>query len=197
MYKRLLDIIVGCIGSCITLAMYPFVALAIKLDSPGPVFFYQTRIGKNGRHFSIIKFRTMVQDAEARLAALQDENIMNGQMFKMERDPRVTRVGSFLRRTSLDEFPQFFNVLAGEMSVVGTRPPTPDEVKGYEIWHRRRISMKPGVTGLWQISGRNNVTDFNQVVRLDLQYMDHWRFTRDLYIIWKTLWVVLTGRGAV
>jgi lipopolysaccharide/colanic/teichoic acid biosynthesis glycosyltransferase len=114
----------------------------------------------------------------------------------MESDPRITRVGRFLRKTSLDEFPQFINVLKGEMSLVGTRPPTLDEVEKYEDWHRRRISIKPGITGLWQISGRNKITDFAEVVRLDLQYIDGWRFRKDLWILWKTIWVVLARKGA-
>jgi len=135
-------------------------------------------------------------DAEARKRELLDKSEMSGPMFKMQDDPRITRVGKFLRKTSLDEFPQFINVLKGEMSLVGTRPPTPGEVEQYEDWHRRRISIKPGITGLWQISGRNKITEFSEVVKLDLQYIDRWRFWNDLVILWKTIWVVLARKGA-
>lgn len=152
-YKRLLDLIGGAVGFVLLIVIYPIVALMIKADSPGPVFFKQRRIGRNGRKFFLFKFRTMVRDAEARKAELIKYNEMTGPMFKVEEDPRITRVGHFLRKTSLDEFPQFINVLKGEMSLVGTRPPTPDEVIQYEDWHRRRISAKPGITGLWQVSG--------------------------------------------
>jgi lipopolysaccharide/colanic/teichoic acid biosynthesis glycosyltransferase len=138
----------------------------------------------------------MISGAEAQKKALLARSEMNGPIFKMEDDPRITRVGRFLRKTSLDEFPQFINVLKGEMSLVGTRPPTPDEVEQYEGWHRRRISIKPGITGLWQISGRNAITDFPQVVALDLQYIDGWLFRNDLVILWKTIWVVLGRKGA-
>ena len=138
----------------------------------------------------------MVANAESKKEELLATSEMKGAMFKMENDPRITRVGRSLRKTSLDEFPQFINVLKGEMSLVGTRPPTPDEVRQYEDWHRRRISMKPGITGLWQISGRNRITDFNEVVKLDLQYIDRWRFRNDLAILWKTIWVVLARKGA-
>jgi len=197
LYKRIVDYVLGIAGFCIFSLMYPFVALAIKLDSPGPVFFKQKRVGRNGRIFNIYKFRTMYKDAEERKQELAVENEMNGFMFKMQNDPRITRVGRFLRKTSLDEFPQFINVIKGEMSLVGTRPPTLEEVRHYEPWHRRRISMKPGITGLWQVSGRNRINDFNQVVSLDLQYIDHWRFLNDLKIIMLTLWVVLKRKGAI
>lgn len=150
----------------------------------------------HGRIFNLYKFRSMVADAESKKPELLPESEINGAMFKMENDPRMTRVGRFLRKTSLDEFPQFVNVLKGEMSLVGTRPPTLDEVKQYEDWHRRRISIKPGITGLWQISGRNTITDFAEVVKLDLQYIDGWRFRDDLVILWKTIWVVLASKGA-
>lgn len=195
-YKRIVDIMGGLTGFTIFLLMYPFVALAIKLDSPGPVLFTQTRVGLNNRHFQLYKFRSMQSDAEEKKKELAEFNEMQGQMFKMENDPRITRVGSFLRKTSLDEFPQFINVLMGDMSLVGTRPPTPDEVDCYEPWQRRRISMKPGVTGLWQISGRNKINDFQDVVKYDLDYIDDWHFSRDIYILFKTVWVVLAGKGA-
>ncbi len=197
LYKRIVDYVFGIAGFCMLCLMYPFVATAIKLDSPGPVFFKQKRVGRNGRIFNIYKFRTMHVDAEERKRELEAGNEMNGFMFKMQNDPRITRVGRFLRRTSLDEFPQFINVIKGEMSLVGTRPPTLDEVRQYEPWHRRRISMKPGITGLWQVSGRNSINDFNQVVKLDLQYIDQWRFLNDLKIIVLTLWVVMKRKGAI
>ena len=196
LYKRLLDIGGGVVGFLILLLMLPFVALAIRLDSPGPIFFRQTRVGRNNRHFTLYKFRTMYIDAEERKKELMCYNEMQGCMFKMKDDPRITRVGKFLRKTSLDEFPQFINVLLGDMSLVGTRPPTPDEVGMYELWQRRRISMKPGITGLWQISGRNCINDFQEVVALDLEYIDGWRFTRDVEILLKTVKVVLARKGA-
>ncbi len=197
LYKAILDYVVGLTGIAIMCLMLPFIALAIKLDDPGPVFFKQPRVGRNRRVFGCYKFRTMYTDAEARKAELMKDNIMDGKMFKMNDDPRITRVGHFLRKTSLDEFPQFINVLKGEMSIVGTRPPTCDEVAQYEHWHQRRISMKPGITGLWQISGRNKITDFDEVVKLDLKYIDNWRFLDDLVIIWKTIVVVLRRKGAL
>ena len=196
LYKRILDLAAGFFGFLIFLLLYPIVGLAIKLDSPGPVLFKQCRMGMHGRRFNLYKFRSMTIDAESQKAKLIAKSEMNGPMFKMDNDPRITRVGRFLRKTSLDEFPQFINVLKGEMSMVGTRPPTPDEVKQYEDWHRRRISMKPGITGLWQVSGRNKITDFTEVVKLDLQYIDHWQFWHDLAILWKTVWVVLARKGA-
>lgn len=195
-YKRTLDFTTGILGCLILGLIYPFIALAIKLDSKGPVFFKQKRMGQHGRIFSVYKFRTMYQNAETRKKELMDKNEMQGQMFKLNNDPRITRVGKFLRKTSLDEFPQFINVLLGEMSIVGTRPPTLDEVSAYEQWHRKRISIKPGITGLWQISGRNKITDFNEVVKLDLKYIDQWNFRHDLYIIYKTMLVVLSRKGA-
>ncbi|MBQ7680492.1 MAG: sugar transferase [Butyrivibrio sp.] len=194
--KRGMDIVGGAVGCILTLIMLPFVAIAIKLDSPGPVFFSQIRIGRGGRRFRIYKFRTMVVDAEAQKAALEAQNEMNGPMFKMKDDPRVTRVGRFLRKTSLDEFPQFWNILRGDMSLVGTRPPTEAEFETYNEHYRRRISMTPGLTGLWQVSGRSAIEDFDEVVRLDLQYIDHWSIALDLRILIKTVWVVLFRKGA-
>jgi exopolysaccharide biosynthesis polyprenyl glycosylphosphotransferase len=195
-YKRILDFGIGLLGMLIFLILYPFIALAIKKDSPGPVLFKQKRVGQNGRIFEIYKFRTMQINAEEQKKALSANNVMQGMMFKMENDPRMTRVGRFLRKTSLDEVPQFINVIKGEMSLVGTRPPTLDEVERYEPWHRRRISMKPGITGLWQVSGRNKITDFDEVVKLDLKYIDQWRFVNDIKIILQTIWVVLRRKGA-
>ena len=195
-YKRIFDLVGGLAGFAVFALVYPFIAIAIKLDSPGPVLFTQTRVGLNNRHFKLYKFRSMQIDAEEKKGDLAEFNEMQGQMFKMQNDPRVTKVGRFLRKTSLDEFPQFINVLMGDMSLVGTRPPTPDEVECYAPWQRRRVSMKPGVTGLWQISGRNQVNDFHDVVKYDLEYIDGWHFSRDIYILFKTVWVVLAGKGA-
>ena len=194
--KRLMDIAGGLAGSALTLVLMPFLAVAIKLDSPGPVLFSQTRIGRNGRRFKIYKFRSMYADAEARKKELEQENQVKGLMFKMENDPRVTKVGRFLRKTSLDEFPQFFNVLLGDMSLVGTRPPTEDEFEKYNLYYRRRISMTPGLTGMWQVSGRSDIDDFDEVVKLDLKYIDNWSLTLDLKILARTVAVVLFGKGA-
>lgn len=195
-YKRVLDFGGSSFGLLVLGVLYPFIALAIKLDSPGPVIFKQDRVGKNGRIFKLYKFRSMYADAEKRKKELMAANEMDGPMFKLKNDPRITRVGRFLRKTSLDELPQLFNVFTGKMSLVGTRPPTPGEVRQYHLAHYKRISAKPGLTGLWQVSGRNKIRDFDEVVRLDCQYMDNWRFRNDLIIILKTFWVVLARKGA-
>ena len=179
--KRALDIAGSLVGMVILGIATIFVAPAIKLDSPGPVFFGQTRVGKNGRKFTFYKFRS---------------NEVKGLMFKMEDDPRITRVGKFIRKTSIDELPQFFNVLRGDMSLVGTRPPTVDEFEHYEAKHKCRLSMTPGLTGLWQISGRSDIKDFDEVVRLDMQYIDNWSILTDIKILLLTVKVVLTGRGS-
>ena len=197
LYKKILDITVGTIGTFLFFLMYPFVAIAIKLDSPGPVLFKQKRVGQHGRVFTLYKFRTMYVDAEERKKELMAKNMMKGFMFKIENDPRITRVGRFLRKTSLDEFPQFLNVLKGEMSIVGTRPPTLDEVEKYEPWHWKRLTFKPGITGLWQISGRNKINDFNKVVELDCEYVENWRFIDDIKIILKTIWVIFGHRNGL
>jgi len=194
--KRIVDIIGAVVGLVLTGIITLFLAPAIKLDSPGPVFFSQTRVGKNGRRFKIYKFRSMYIDAEERKKELEAQNEMKGLMFKMENDPRVTKVGAFIRKTSLDEFPQFLNVLKGEMSLVGTRPPTEAEFEQYNEHYRRRLSMTPGLTGLWQISGRSDIEDFDEVVRLDLKYIDNWSLTEDFKILIQTVGVVLFGRGA-
>ncbi len=194
--KRLIDIIGGLVGCVITAVLTPFVALAIKLDSPGPVFFAQTRIGKNGRRFRIYKFRSMYIDAEKRRKELEEQNEMQGLMFKMENDPRITKVGKFIRKTSIDELPQFFNIVKGDMSLVGTRPPTEDEFEQYDSHYRRRISMTPGLTGLWQVTGRSEIVDFDEVVKLDLAYIDNWTLGLDIKILLRTVWVVLTGKGS-
>ena len=194
--KRFFDIIGGFVGLILTGIITLFLAPAIKIDSPGPVFFSQVRVGKNGRRFKIYKFRSMYIDAEERKKELEAQNEMNGLMFKMENDPRVTKVGNFIRKTSLDEFPQFLNVLKGDMSLVGTRPPTEAEFEKYNEHYRRRLSMTPGLTGLWQISGRSDISDFDEVVRMDLKYIDNWSLTEDFRIILKTIGVVLFGKGA-
>jgi len=195
-FKRCLDLAGACVGLSFAALVFPFIALAIKLESRGPLFFGQTRVRENGRTFTCWKFRSMYPDAEARKQELIHLNEMDGAIFKIRNDPRVTRVGAFLRKTSLDELPQFWNVLKGEMSLVGTRPPTPAEVAGYHNWQRKRICMKPGLTGLWQVSGRNSITDFDDVVRLDLEYIDSWSLATDLRLILRTLKVVLFREGA-
>jgi len=194
--KRLLDLFGSVVGLLVLLLMLPFIAIAIKFDSRGPVFFGQNRVGLNGRTFKCWKFRSMHVDAEERKKELLERNEMKGAIFKISDDPRITRVGKFLRKSSLDEFPQFWNVFKGEMSLVGTRPPTPDEVAAYENWHRRRISIKPGITGLWQVSGRNRINDFDEIVRLDIEYIERWNLWFDLRILLRTVWVLFTGRGA-
>lgn len=194
--KRGMDLIGGMIGIVITAFFFPFVAIAIKLESKGPVLFKQIRIGKNGRRFEIYKFRSMYMDAEERKKELEARNEINGLMFKIEDDPRVTRVGRFLRKTSIDELPQFYNVLKGDMSLVGTRPPTEDEFEQYSLYYRRRLCMTPGLTGLWQVSGRSEVDNFDDVVKYDLQYIDYWSLSMDLKILLRTVWVVLFGKGA-
>lgn len=194
--KRMIDIFGALLGLIVTAFITIFVAPAIYIESPGPVFFSQIRVGKNGRRFRIYKFRSMYPDAEERKIELLDQNEINGYMFKITDDPRITRVGSFLRKTSLDEFPQFFNVLKGDMSLVGTRPPTEDEFIQYEGRHKRRLSLKPGVTGLWQISGRSDITDFEEVVRLDLEYIDCWSLKLDFKVMIRTFGVLVFGKGA-
>lgn len=194
--KRLLDIAGGLAGCVLCLFVGLFVAPAIYMEDPGPVIFKQKRVGRNGRVFDIYKFRSMYQDAEARKQELMQQNEMNGLMFKMKNDPRITKVGKFIRKTSLDEFPQFFNVLKGDMSLIGTRPPTVAEFNEYSAHHKRRLSLKPGITGLWQVSGRSDITDFEDVVKLDTEYIDHWSFFWDIRILFKTVWVVLTGKGS-
>ena len=189
------------IGAAVVLVglswFYLLIAVLIKLTSTGPVFFRQQRSGLNGRPFTIYKFRTMTIDAEARKPELASLNEMRGPVFKVTNDPRVTPIGRILRRYSIDEFPQFFNVLRGEMSLVGPRPLPVDEVKRFDDFsHRRRLSVKPGLTCLWQISGRNNVVDFKDWVRLDLEYIDNWSLWLDVKILWRTLPAVLAGTGA-
>lgn len=194
--KRVLDIIGSIVGSVITLILTIVIGPLIKLESPGPIFFAQKRVGKNGRYFKMYKFRSMYTDAEEHKKQLMEQNQMDGLMFKMDNDPRITRIGRFLRKTSLDEFPQFFNVLKGDMSLVGTRPPTVDEFLQYHSYHKMRLSIKPGITGLWQISGRSDITNFEDVVKLDIKYINEWCLSLDIKILFKTIWVVITRKGA-
>ncbi|KNY26602.1 sugar transferase [Pseudobacteroides cellulosolvens] len=195
--KRLMDIVGASIGILLTSIVALFTVAAIKLESLGPAIFAQNRVGLNGRTFKLYKFRSMCVDAEAKKDELQKFNqVEGGLMFKMKNDPRITKVGGFIRKTSIDELPQFLNVLKGEMSLVGTRPPTIDEVSKYENYQRRRISIKPGMTGMWQVSGRSSIMDFDEVVRLDTKYIDEWSIFLDIKIILKTVLVVFKKRGA-
>ena len=189
--KRIFDIIFSVIAIIITSPVMLLTVVAIKLDSPGPALFKQVRVGKNGRHFKIWKFRSMYVDAEEMKHKLLSQNeVKDGMMFKMKNDPRITRVGRVIRKLSIDELPQFFNVLSGSMSFVGTRPPTLDEVEKYQTNQWRRISIKPGITGMWQVSGRSNIKDFNEVVKLDVEYIDSWNLLLDLKLLLKTVSVV-------
>lgn len=194
--KRVIDIVGSIVGILITLVVGIFLAPVLLLESPGPLIFKQKRVGVNGRTFDFYKFRSMYADAEERKKELMDQNEMNGLMFKMENDPRITKVGAFIRKTSIDELPQFFNVLKGDMSLVGTRPPTVDEYQQYNFYQKRRISFRPGITGLWQISGRSDIKDFDEVVKLDLEYIDNWSLLLDVKILIKTVLIVLKGKGA-
>lgn len=208
--KRSLDIAGGLVGCCITGVLFVFLAPAIYISSPGPIFFSQVRVGKNGKRFRIYKFRSMYMDAEERKKELMKENrVKDGMMFKLEWDPRIIGskrlpdgtikkgIGNYIRDWSLDEFPQFFNVLKGDMSLVGTRPPTEDEWEKYELHHRARLAIKPGVTGMWQVSGRSNITDFEEVVNLDMKYIREWSIKLDLRILLKTVQVVLAQEGSM
>ena len=194
--KRMVDILGGLVGCIITLLLTIVLAPAIYIESPGPIFFSQVRIGKNGRRFRIYKFRSMYPDAEAQKAKLMAMNEVNGLMFKITNDPRVTKVGNILRKTSLDEFPQFTNILKGDMSLVGTRPPTENEFLQFQGRHKIRLALKSVLTGLWQVSGRSNITDFEEVVKLDLEYIDNWSLSMDAKILLKTVSVVLFGKGS-
>ncbi len=196
LFKRVFDVIGGSIGFVVFIFLYIFLGAMIKLTSKGPVFFKQVRVGKNGKRFILYKFRSMYIDAEERKKELMKENEMDGAVFKMKDDPRVTPLGRVMRKLSLDEFPQFINVLKGEMSLVGTRPPLPQEVSSYESWHHRRISIKPGVTGMWQISGRSRIKDFNEIVRLDLKYIDSWSIFLDIKIILKTVYSIFRNKDS-
>ncbi|WP_430055256.1 sugar transferase [Priestia aryabhattai] len=194
--KRIMDISGAVIGIIITSLLLIIVAFAIKLEDPkGPVIFSQKRIGKNGKEFNMYKFRSMVTDAEFKLKELLELNETSGAMFKMKNDPRVTRVGKLIRKTSIDELPQFFNVLKGDMSLVGPRPPLPREVKDYNEYHKQRLLVVPGCTGLWQTSGRSNI-GFEDMVHLDLEYINKRSILMDIKIIFKTFFVLFGSKDA-
>lgn len=208
--KRIMDICAGIVGCVLTAIIFIFVAPIIYINSPGPIFYTQERIGRNGKPFKMYKFRSMYLDADERKAELMKENkIKDGRMFKMDFDPRIignkilpdgtkkTGIGEFIRKTSLDEFPQFYNVLKGDMSLVGTRPPLESEVNLYELHHHARLAVKPGITGMWQMSGRSNITDFEEVVKLDKEYINNWSIGLDIKIIFKTILVVFKKEGSM
>ncbi|MCR4766590.1 MAG: sugar transferase [Saccharofermentans sp.] len=208
--KRVFDIFAGLLGSFIALIIMAVIGPIIKIQSPGPILFTQERIGKNGKHIKIYKIRSMMMDADDLKKDLMEQNrVKDGMMFKMDFDPRIignkilpdgtkkTGIGEFIRKTSLDEFPQFFNVLGGSMSTVGTRPPTIDEYEKYHFHHRARLAVKPGITGMWQVSGRSEITDFEEVVRLDTEYIANWSLGLDLKILFKTIAVLFSGKGAM
>lgn len=195
LFKRSMDVVISLIGLVLLLPIFVLIALAIRLDSPGPIFFRQVRVGKGEHLFTVFKFRSMYEGAEDERERLQEHNEADGPLFKMRNDPRVTRVGRFLRRMSLDEFPQFLNVLMGHMSLVGPRPAPPSEVERYLPWHRRRLAVSPGMTGLWQVSGRSELT-FDEMVLLDLYYIEHWSPLLDLQLLIRTVPKVLFGQGA-
>ena len=208
--KRCFDIIAGLVGSLIALLIMAIVGPIIKKQSPGPILFAQVRVGQNGKRFKMYKIRSMYMDAEERKKDLMDQNrVKDGMMFKLDWDPRIigneilpdgtrkTGIGDFIRHTSLDEFPQFFNVFRGDMSVVGTRPPTLDEYRRYQYHHRARMAIKPGVTGMWQVNGRSEITDFEEVVRLDTEYITNWSIGLDIKILFKTIGVIFTHKGAM
>ena len=210
MLKRLMDIAGGLVGCILTGIICIFVGPAIYIASPGPIFLAQERVGKNGKKFKMYKFRSMYMDAEERKAELMKDNKLgDGKMFKLDFDPRVignkilpdgthkTGIGDFIRRTSLDEFPQFFNVLKGDMSIIGTRPPLISETSLYELHHRARLAIKPGITGMWQVSGRSDITDFEEVVRLDKEYIENWNIGMDIKILFKTVLVVFKKDGSM
>lgn len=204
--KRLMDIAGGLVGCLFTLLLIVFIGPAIYIQSPGPLFFSQERVGKNGHTFKIYKFRSMYMDAEERKKELMKQNqVKDGFMFKMENDPRIIGsekgpgkgIGHFIRKTSIDEFPQFWNVLKGDMSLVGTRPPTLDEWEKYSYHHRARLATKPGMTGMWQVSGRSDIRNFDEVVKLDLEYIENWSIGLDIKILFRTVMVVLKGKGSM
>jgi exopolysaccharide biosynthesis polyprenyl glycosylphosphotransferase len=192
--KRLIDVTLGSLALVLLAPLYAGIAAAMALTEGAPVLYRQERVGLNGRRFRVVKFRTMVRDADARLGELLARNEIQGKAFKLTDDPRVTRFGRFLRRSSLDELPQVWNVLRGDMSLVGPRPPLPREVEAYDAWHRRRLSMKPGITGLWQIAGRRE-PEFDKWVEMDLEYIDHWSPWLDVKIILRTVPALLRWQG--
>lgn len=191
--KRAMDIVGALVGLGITGILFIPIAIAIQIDDPGPIFFSQIRCSWMGRRFRIWKFRSMVVNAEA--LKQQVKNEVEGPLFKNEKDPRITRIGRILRKTSLDEFPQFWNVLKGDMSLVGTRPPTPDEIENYEIPAWQRLNVKPGLTGEWQVSGRSNIKKFEDVIRLDMKYQQNWSLMYDIQLIIKTVLVLFTSKS--
>jgi exopolysaccharide biosynthesis polyprenyl glycosylphosphotransferase len=193
--KDMEDYVLSAVGLLLLSPLFLLVAVLIKLDSKGPVFYRQERVGKNGKRFMIYKFRSMVADAERVQAELLDRNEAEGPIFKMRHDPRITRVGAVIRKTSIDELPQLINVVLGHMSLVGPRPPIPKEVAQYEEWQKERLSTTPGITGLWQISGRSDLT-FEEMVKWDIYYIHNWSLWLDIKILLKTVPVVLFGRGA-
>jgi exopolysaccharide biosynthesis polyprenyl glycosylphosphotransferase len=193
--KRAIDFTVSLLALVLFAPLLGFVALMIKLDSEGPVFFRQERLGKGGRRFIIHKFRSMYRDAEERLRELEDANEADGPIFKMKDDPRITRVGKWLRRLSIDELPQFYNVLRGDMSIIGPRPPIQSEVDQYQEWHKRRLEVSPGITGLWAISGRSELS-FDEMALLDIYYIENWSPALDTRIFFQTIPYVIFGRGA-
>ena len=194
--KRIIDIILSALALIILAPLFIIIALLVKITSPGPVFFIQKRVGRNGHIFSMYKFRSMFIDAEERLKLLLEHNEMQGPAFKLKNDPRITALGKILRRHSLDELPQLWNVFIGDMSLVGPRPPVPNEVSAYERRYRRRLSMRPGLTCTWQVSGRNEISDFNSWVKLDLEYIDNWSLWNDICLILRTIPAVIFGTGA-
>ena len=193
--KRTIDIVGSGVGLVLASPLLLGAAIAVRASSPGPVIFKQKRVGKNGREFYMYKFRSMYQDAEQRLEELRAQNEVDGPVFKMTHDPRITPVGKWLRRTSIDELPQLFNILRGDMSIVGPRPPLPAEVAQYSDWDWGRLAVRPGLTCYWQISGRSNLS-FEEWMRLDLQYIEEQGFLTDMRIIFRTVGVVLRGEGA-
>ncbi|MCF2640942.1 MAG: sugar transferase [Lachnospiraceae bacterium] len=194
--KRLMDIVGSMIGLILTGIAFLIFAPIIKKQSPGPIFFSQVRVGKNGRQFKFYKFRSMNVNAEEQKKDLMAQNEMEGHMFKMADDPRIFPIGKFMRKYSIDELPQFFNILKGDMSLVGTRPPTVEEFENYDLKHKARLGIKPGLTGMWQVSGRSEIKNFEEVVGLDTYYISHWDLGLDIKILLKTIQVVLTGRGS-
>ena len=195
----MLDIVGSLVGCILSIPIIAIVAIPLKLESPGPLVFKQRRVGRNGRVFYIHKLRSMYVDAEERKKELMAQNdIKDGMMFKMDNDPRIIKgIGNFIRDYSLDEFPQFFNVLKGDMSIVGTRPPTLDEWNKYELHHRARLAIKPGITGMWQVSGRSEITDFEEVVKLDTEYISEWNVGMDIKLLWKTVVSVIKRDGSM
>jgi exopolysaccharide biosynthesis polyprenyl glycosylphosphotransferase len=193
--KRFLDVVFALLALLVLSPLFILVSLAIRLDSTGPIIIAQERVGRDGRSFPFYKFRSMHQDAEKQHATMQQQYGSDGRIFKHKQDPRRTRVGRFIRRLSIDELPQLFNVLRGEMSLVGPRPALPNEVTRYESWHHKRFDAVPGMTGLWQVSGRSDL-NFDEMVLMDIYYIDNWSLTLDLKILLRTPAAVLTMRGA-